>query len=257
MSVVLGRAGSGANLVVGRVAAPGGALVDIARPRVEEIDLEVVADALARIPRFGGRTHLPYSVGLHSLAVSMLVSRRTGDPRLALAGLLHDGHEAYVGDTVAPYKLLLRERAAELARAIDPGHMRLPHELDLVARVEAALDDAIAAAAGLVSDDFLHPEVKRADRDCVYAEAIYLELDAPDPEHRVWVPADYRVDPALGDYLENALAGLERVRLVEHVQSVATAILQRVHHLRRLVDRDQGPIPGADILRMYDDEDAV
>lgn len=80
-----------------------GRAFDFAHPRVEDVCIEDVAHALARICRFGGHTTF-YSVAQHSVLVSrQLVSFA---PVVQLEGLLHDAHEAYVGDVVEPLKRL-------------------------------------------------------------------------------------------------------------------------------------------------------
>jgi 5'-deoxynucleotidase YfbR-like HD superfamily hydrolase len=81
----------------------GGDPVDHDDPWRTTIRIETIAHALAMIPRFGGHTHFPYSVALHSLHVSTLLEARLGH-RGAVMGLLHDAHEAFVGDVTTPAK---------------------------------------------------------------------------------------------------------------------------------------------------------
>lgn len=74
-------------------------------PRPEEILIEDIAHALARVCRFGGHVDCDiYSVAQHSVMVASLCP-----PECALEGLLHDAAEAYVGDMVSPLKLHLRD----------------------------------------------------------------------------------------------------------------------------------------------------
>jgi hypothetical protein len=75
-----------------------GTYVNLIDPQVETIHIGDIAHQLSQINRFNGATVTPYSVAEHSIIVSRLVERRTGNTALALAGLLHDAPEAYVND---------------------------------------------------------------------------------------------------------------------------------------------------------------
>lgn len=77
--------------------------VDIMRPDWRAIDIRFLAATLARINRYNGRTALPLSVAQHSIHVARLLPAR-----LRRHGLLHDGHEAILGDITAPMKAALR-----------------------------------------------------------------------------------------------------------------------------------------------------
>lgn len=77
-----------------------GKIVDVLRPRAEDVDFNDIANGLARVQRFGGQINAEhYSVAEHSVLVSRLCS-----PRNALLGLMHDASEAYIGDVVTPLK---------------------------------------------------------------------------------------------------------------------------------------------------------
>ncbi len=69
--------------------------------RLEENEtlIDDIAHALALVNRFGGHTVSPYSVAQHSVIVSRLVA-----PQYKLQALLHDAHEAYIGDVVRAMK---------------------------------------------------------------------------------------------------------------------------------------------------------
>ncbi len=73
-------------------------------PRIDDVAIEDIAHGLAFQCRFNGQTQHFYSVAQHSLIVAGLVPRR-----LALAALLHDAGEAYLGDLVKPLKRLFPE----------------------------------------------------------------------------------------------------------------------------------------------------
>ena len=68
-------------------------------PKIEEIDIEDIAHALANVCRFGGHTRKFYSVAQHSVIVSKIIAKG-----FEKEGLLHDAPEAYIGDMVRPIK---------------------------------------------------------------------------------------------------------------------------------------------------------
>ena len=72
--------------------------------RESDIDIRDISSALSKICRYGGRLKDFYSVAQHSIIVSNLC-----EPEYALAGLLHDAAEAYIGDIISPIKKQLTE----------------------------------------------------------------------------------------------------------------------------------------------------
>lgn len=68
-----------------------------------QVHLADVGLALARQCRFAGHCQRHYSVAEHSL----LMASRFSSPRMALHMLLHDAHEAFMGDITAPMKAWL------------------------------------------------------------------------------------------------------------------------------------------------------
>jgi hypothetical protein len=79
--------------------------VDMRYPRSSAIVLADISHHLATINRFTGAACRPYSVAEHSLLVCEIVEREMRLPLEArLAALMHDAHEAYVGDVHTPAK---------------------------------------------------------------------------------------------------------------------------------------------------------
>ena len=74
---------------------------DLLEPTPDMVCIEDIAWALANIIRFTGHTNWPYSVAQHSV----LGAKQT-EGRTRLEFLLHDAHEAYVGDLSGPMKPL-------------------------------------------------------------------------------------------------------------------------------------------------------
>lgn len=74
---------------------------DLARPETGQVAIGDIALALSHLCRFAGRTERFYSVAEHSVHCSYLVP-----PRDAFAALMHDAHEAVIGDVIAPVKRL-------------------------------------------------------------------------------------------------------------------------------------------------------
>ena len=84
------------------IQAHSGEYIDLINPRESNFLIDDIAHGLANTCRFGGQCSPFYSVAQHCVHVSLLVPRR-----FALAGLLHDAPEAYIGDVSSPLKSLL------------------------------------------------------------------------------------------------------------------------------------------------------
>ena len=80
-----------------------GERLNLLEPDPNLIHIDQIAHALSQLCRFGGKCYGFYSVAEHCVHVSHCFE----DPELAMAGLLHDATEAYIGDMVRPLKVLL------------------------------------------------------------------------------------------------------------------------------------------------------
>jgi 5'-deoxynucleotidase YfbR-like HD superfamily hydrolase len=93
-------------------------------PDPDQIELSDIARALANQCRFGGHCRTFYSVAQHCVIASELIERHGGTADDALAALMHDAAEAYLGDLPHPIKhrsplgAAFREAEAPLERVI-------------------------------------------------------------------------------------------------------------------------------------------
>lgn len=73
-----------------------GKMVDLANPRVEDVDMKHICISLTRCARFNGSSFMPYNNSEHSL----LAEYCTLDPLIKPYSFVHDFHEAYLGDVL-------------------------------------------------------------------------------------------------------------------------------------------------------------
>lgn len=93
-------------------------------PEPEDIHIEDISGSLGKICRFNGHPRVPYYVGQHCTLGSYVVEEHTGDLMMALAFLLHDAGESYIGDLTRPLKGMpeleaYREAEKKLNRTIE------------------------------------------------------------------------------------------------------------------------------------------
>jgi len=137
-----------------RVRLLSGNYFDFSCPEQSTFTITDIATALSRIPRFNGQTPRHYSVAQHSVHVSRIVPKEH-----ALAGLMHDASEAFMGDLAAPLKSLL------------------PDYCDLEHRVQRAIFDRFNIAWPMPDS------IKRADLVMLRTEQRDV-LDSDD----IWAP---------------------------------------------------------------------
>jgi len=154
-----------------------GRLVDIAKITADDINLDDICTSLASINRWNGAHGRFYSVASHSLFVSRLFLELCPQATCGelAAALLHDAHEAYIGDVSAPMKRAMRQYEAGFASPFD--------------EITARVDRAIAACFGLPKlEPTVEGDIKRVDHRAFVMESWALFDCAFDPEWRETIP---------------------------------------------------------------------
>jgi hypothetical protein len=117
---------------------------DLVAPRAELVDFEIdVPEHLARIARFGGAIRGGvYSVAQHCVLGADLAFDHTRNEEFAAAFLLHDAHEAYIGDIATPVAQALAAFAFDRFGDGTPvsGAIRLmKHQIDTAIHARAGI----------------------------------------------------------------------------------------------------------------------
>jgi len=136
-----------------------GRRLDLLDPSPADIEIEDIAQGLARVARWNGQTRgaHAFSVGQHVLLVEEIAGELNADWPAAwrLAALLHDAAEYVIGDLISPFKTAIGlDYKAFETRLLEAIHIRFG--------LPARLPDAVAT------------EIKRADRIAAYYEATGL-----------------------------------------------------------------------------------
>lgn len=86
-----------------------GKAIDLLVLDPSQLCIRDIAYSLSNINRFYGHTLRPISVAEHSLITCEIMARHFGinSPSVLMATLLHDAHEALIGDVAQPVKQLL------------------------------------------------------------------------------------------------------------------------------------------------------
>lgn len=148
------------------VLTPSGKHINLQKFCENDVDIEDITKMLSGITRFNGRG---YTVLFHSL-VMYEYAMRNGQKQLAVAALLHDTAEAYIGDIIQPVKEAVPEIAA------------------LEQRIGAAITRVIG-----IRSPFCVQELKKLDKLAMaveYEEVFHAPYTQADPE---WALASFAV----------------------------------------------------------------
>lgn len=175
---------------------------DLILARPDAVCIDDIAAHLAKINRFNGASRQPYSVAQHSVLVATILAVAGHDAATQLWGLLHDAHEAYLGDMATPVQWHVF------------GNIEQARNVLLSAWEEAtdAMDDAIIAAFGLTVTSVMRHDVALADKRAFVTE--WRDL-MPGP-----CPAGWTAEPAP-----------DPVWPAEHWRAAAAVFLHMFHHL--------------------------
>ena len=144
-----------------------GRRLDLLDPSPLDVELIDIAHGLARVARWNGQTtgDYPFSVAQHSILVFEIFRAfnegRPRDVRAELYALLHDAPEYVMGDIISPFKAAMGGNYKDVENRLLGAicvHFSLP---------------AMPPAA-------LTKQIKKADREAAYLEAVHLagfELD--------------------------------------------------------------------------------
>jgi hypothetical protein len=163
---------------------------DLLNPTPDKVNFDTIAKVLAQLPRYNAHTSKPYSVAEHSMWVAHLACEMFGKCAVGPA-LIHDAHEAYVGDITSPV-------AAALV-ALGAG--------DALERLKTAHDRAIYTAAGIAwpLPAAIREQVAQSD---ALIHAVEMRLLFPD--HAL---ADDQMEPHVAENIEWAIKQAEDLGL--------------------------------------------
>jgi 5'-deoxynucleotidase YfbR-like HD superfamily hydrolase len=129
-----------------------GIYINVADPKWEDLLAMDIAMGLARKCRFGGHTKKFYSVAEHSVWCALKAQELYPDDKpLQFALLMHDAHEAYLGDWPTPM-------VDSISTSLIPGFKRM---IDLI---KTNLQNAINTRFGISKKVMEDPRVKEIDR---------------------------------------------------------------------------------------------
>jgi hypothetical protein len=134
--------------------------LDLREPDPGLITVEEVAWGLSRTCRYSGKTPKHYSVGEHSVLVTQHL-REQGEPgEVQLAAVLHDAHEALVGDVLPCVKALV-VGYRRIEKDLDAASKRRRHDLPRVATGRAAAHVPAAQACSRAVLSGCTPKLRR------------------------------------------------------------------------------------------------
>jgi hypothetical protein len=150
-----------------RMATWRGQLMSLVDPRAADVRLNEMCESLARLPRFNGHARMNWSVAHHLLLCGDLASPMGVSFSAMPHILLHDGHEAYIGDTTSPQQHAFDAALTELYPELRPYAFTAARRL-----LANRWDEAIRTAFGI------HPPTSTEDAEVQHVDQIALLCEA-------------------------------------------------------------------------------
>lgn len=125
-------------------ALPTGNIIDLNNVSEYKFTVEEIAELLSHVKRFNG---YGMDVASHSIWVANALYYLTGNPHIALLGLLHDAQEGYIGDIATPVKHVAGNAWDELENKLQRAIMCqlfIHHENNLGAKGLVKLVDLVS-----------------------------------------------------------------------------------------------------------------
>lgn len=161
----------------GLKALPNGKVIDFNNIKGYEFTIEEIADLLSHVKRFNG---YGMDVASHSLWVANTLFYLTGNPHIALLGLMHDAQEAYIGDMATPVKHIVGSHWVELENNIQRAiqwKLFVWHENNLGAAGLVKLVDLVSLK--LEYQQMLEAGIYKADSEGIW-EAVLANIPTID-----------------------------------------------------------------------------
>lgn len=149
---------------------PSGKVIDFNNLKNYDFTVEEIADLLSHVKRFNG---YGIDVASHSLWVANTLFYLTGNPHIALLGLMHDAQEAYIGDIATPVKDVAGHGWRQLENAVSRAIMwklNIKHEYNLGSEALVKLVDQVSLK--LEFETLSKNGHYKNDNDGVWAEAL-------------------------------------------------------------------------------------
>lgn len=172
----------------------GGGQLHLVNPTIEQIDFSRISIALSRVQRCAAQTEKGLSIAQHMVEGARAIMRDTGRRDMAAAFLLHDVHEAFMGDIATPVLEALCAIADEAATEHGPNPHRVVRRA--VKTLKKRLDAVIYAAAG-IAWPLPEPVVKVVKEYDLRMLRTERDLFMSPPPHR-WIDAVENAEPVAG-----------------------------------------------------------